>query len=167
MKISNNFLGIKMSAAGMSIQRKKMNLISENLANTSTTKTDKGIPYQRKFLVVTQEGPQERGSLPVAEQTLKMTVTQGNHMPLTPAPFQTDKEYSQIGIKQDELIDKKEGDVVYMPEHPDADQDGYVHMPNVNVVTEMVDMIAATRSYEANLTALNSSKQMAKDALEI
>ncbi|MGE5498913.1 MAG: flagellar basal body rod protein FlgC [Syntrophothermus sp.] len=167
MKISNNFLGIKMSAAGMSIQRKKMNLISENLANTSTTKTDNGTPYQRKFLVVKQEGPQERGSLPVAEQSLKMTVTQGNHMPLTPAPFQTENDLSPIGMKQEELIDKKDGDVVYMPEHPDADQDGYVHMPNVNVVTEMVDMIAATRSYEANLTALNSSKQMAKDALEI
>ena len=63
--------------------------------------------------------------------------------------------------------DKTEGDWVHMPEHPDANEEGYVELSNVNVINEMIDMIAATRSYEANLTAFNASKQMAKDALEI
>jgi len=63
--------------------------------------------------------------------------------------------------------DTTQGDIVYMPEHPDANQDGYVQLSNINTINEMVDMIAATRSYEANLTAFNSSKQMAKDSLEI
>jgi flagellar basal-body rod protein FlgC len=62
---------------------------------------------------------------------------------------------------------RKKGELIYMPDHPDADQNGYVKMSNVNVINEMVDMIAASRSYEANLTAFNSSKQMAKDSLDI
>ena len=74
---------------------------------------------------------------------------------------------SDEGMKVNELHDQSVGDIVYMPDSPDADENGYVQMSNVNIITEMVDMIAASRSYEANLTALNSSKQIAKDSLEI
>ena len=63
--------------------------------------------------------------------------------------------------------DKAHGELVYMPDHPDANAEGYVELPNVNVINEMVDMIAASRSFEANLTAFNSAKQIAKDSLEI
>ena len=71
------------------------------------------------------------------------------------------------GIQSEEVNDSTPGQLVYMPDHPDADEKGYVMMPNVNVVTEMVDMISATHSYEANLTVFNSSKQIAKDSLDI
>ncbi|MGE5400390.1 MAG: flagellar basal body rod protein FlgC [Ignavibacteriales bacterium] len=171
MKISNNFFGLKISAAGLSVQRKRMNLISENIANTETTKTDKGTPYQRKFLVVRQEATslQNSDSFMRDQETdggiLRMNVSSPYHIASTPGANNTEK--SPAGMSAEEEKDSKSGDVVYMPEHPDADTDGYVHMPNVNIITEMVDMIAATRSYESNLTAFNSSKQMAKDTLEI
>jgi flagellar basal-body rod protein FlgC len=70
-------------------------------------------------------------------------------------------------MEMDIVEDNAEGDWVHMPEHPNANEEGYVELSNVNVINEMIDMIAATRSYEANLTAFNASKQMAKDALEI
>ncbi|MGE5679441.1 MAG: flagellar basal body rod protein FlgC [Bacillota bacterium] len=167
MKISNNFFGIKMSAAGLSLQRKRMNLISENLANSTTTRTEDGGPYQRKFLVVKQENLPFSKNLEIQNQTLQMAITEPSHIAMTPQAQSNNQSGGAIGLNGTEVKDTKEGDAVYMPEHPDADKDGYVHMPNVNVVTEMVDMIAATRSYESNLTALNSSKQMAKDAMEI
>lgn len=170
MKISDNFFGIKISAMGLSLQRKRMNLISENIANTNTTKAQDGLPYQRKFLVVKQDKTPLNGAEynpgGVQGGMLRMNTTNPDHIAFTPAqePGAAD---SSTGLNGSVEKDKKEGDMVYMPEHPDADADGYVHMPNVNIVTEMVDMIAATRSYESNLTALNSSKQMAKDTLEI
>jgi flagellar basal-body rod protein FlgC len=167
MKISNNFFGIKMSAKGLGIQRKKMNLISENLANSGTTRTEEGGPYKRKFLVVKQENIPFSKNLELQNQSLEMNTTEPTHFASTPATMTGSSADSPIGLSETELKDNKEGETVYMPEHPDADKDGYVHMPNVNVINEMVDMIAATRSYESNLTALNSSKQMAKDALEI
>ncbi|HEX2960362.1 MAG TPA: flagellar basal body rod protein FlgC [Ignavibacteriales bacterium] len=170
MKISDNFFGIKISAMGLSLQRKRMNLISENIANTNTTKTQDGTPYQRKFLVVKQDKTPLEGAdyNPNGLQggVLRMNTTNPDHIAAAPQQ-EFPPEDSRTGLKGDVVKDQKQGDMVYMPEHPDADTDGYVHMPNVNIVTEMVDMIAATRSYESNLTALNSSKQMAKDTLEI
>ena len=76
-------------------------------------------------------------------------------------------EPDNINFNAMENVDNSEGELVYMPDHPDANEDGYVHMPNVNVITEMVDMISASRSFEANLTAFNAAKQIAKDSLEI
>ena len=165
MKINNNFFGMKISASGLSVQRKKMNIIAENIANSSTTKTEEGTPYQRKFMVVTLEQNGVISNSGVGGVNAKMNISNASH-------FETSPQSSFIvensdGLKTDIKEDSTPGDTVYMPDHPDADQDGYVHMPNVNVITEMIDMIAATRSYEANLTAFNSSKQMAKDSLEI
>ena len=87
-------------------------------------------------------------------------------------PFHFDKgkdfdESKELNLITQVSEDQKEGDLIYQPDHPDADENGYVRMPNVNIITEMVDMIAASRAYEANLTALNTSKQLAKDSLEI
>ncbi|MEI7811715.1 MAG: flagellar basal body rod protein FlgC [Ignavibacteria bacterium] len=167
MKISNNFFGIKISSAGLNVQRKKMNLIAENLANTGTTKMQNGAPYQRKFIVVSQQ-KSGMANIPGEFQnsTLPLKSDGKNHFSFTPG-IDNNKDISPVGLDSTEYKDNREGDVVYQPEHPDADSNGYLHMPNVNVVIEMVDMIAATRSYESNLTAFNSSKQMAKDAMEI
>jgi flagellar basal-body rod protein FlgC len=139
MKIGNNFAGFKISAKGLSIQRKKMNLIAENIANAENTRTETGDPYKRKFMIVSNETNQVYLNDTKMDNNLKLEV----------------------------LEDEKEGEMIFLPSHPDADQKGYVQMSNVNVVQEMVEMIAASRSYEANLTALNASKDMAKDSLEI
>jgi flagellar basal-body rod protein FlgC len=169
MKIGNNFFGLKASAYGLGVQRKKMNLVAENIANQSTTKTDDGTPYERKFLVVKQN---KQTSFQAAlngtadNSTLELKSDNPFHIQM---PIQNENKPQPYNdtLKGEVKNDKSEGDLVYMPEHPDANEDGYVQMPNVNIVNEMVDMIAASRSYEANLTAFNSSKQMAKDTLEI
>jgi len=99
-------------------------------------------------------------------QTIPLFTSNGNHISGSSGSgfVNTSAGASQT---QNELEDKTPGDKVYMPENPNADKDGYVQLSNVNIITEMTDMIVATRSYEANLTAFNSSKQMAKDTLEI
>ncbi len=166
MKIGGNFTGFDISAKGLSVQRKKMNLIAENIANADTTRTDDGKPYQRKFISVEQQQDQFKNNLISAGRSIRLNTTNNDHISNpNGTPFQVSA--SDEGLKINELQDQSVGEIVYMPDSPDADEDGYVQMSNVNIITEMVDMIAASRSYEANLTALNSSKQIAKDSLEI
>ncbi|GBD88070.1 flagellar basal-body rod protein FlgC [bacterium BMS3Abin03] len=165
MKIGGKLPGFDISAQGLSIQRERMNLIAENIAKANTVRDANGQPYQRKILVVKQKQNQFINSIGGYENTIKLKTTNENHISNT-TNNQTGN-INQENLKIKEVRDKSEGEIVYMPDHPDADENGYVQMSNVNTVTEMVDMIAATRSYEANLTALNSSKQMIKDTLEI
>jgi flagellar basal-body rod protein FlgC len=165
MKIGGKFSAFDISAAGLSVQRKRMNLIAENIANADTTKTDKNEAYKRQYFKVTAEN-----SFPQAMKTegnkMQLQMTDSSHfsgineMPSSNPAVQT-------GMNVETVEDNTEGEKVFMPNHPDADEKGYVEMSNVNIITEMVDMISATRSYEANLTAMNSSKQMFKDSLEI
>ncbi|HRI45513.1 MAG: flagellar basal body rod protein FlgC [Ignavibacteriaceae bacterium] len=166
MKIANSMLGFNISAKGLSVQRKKMNLISENIANADTIRTQDGKPYRRKALNVTQNDLAIKNGFEIESRKIAMNVTNKNHIgnPRQGGPLM---QGANDGLSYDVVEDTRMGEVVHMPDHPDADEKGYVEMSNVNVITEMVEMIAATRSYEANLTALNSSKQMAKDALEI
>ncbi len=165
MKINTKLPGFGISAYGLSIQRKRMNLIAENIAKANTVRDVNGQPYQRKTLLVKQKKNQFANSLNGNQNTIKLKMTNENHIPNAIVKQTNGKKPENLNIK--EIIDKSEGEIVYMPDHPNADENGYVQMSNVNTITEMVDMIAATRSYEANLTALNSSKQMIKDTLEI
>lgn len=166
MKINSTFPGFDISAKGLSIQRKRMNLIAENIANADVTKTADGQPYQRKYLQITASQNQFSNNLSTEENTLQMNVTEPGHIQSPEMVFiQSSGSGNDLSAK--EVTDQKQGDVVYDPSNPDANSNGYVEESNVNIVTEMVDMISATRSYEANLTALNSSKQMVKDSLEI
>ena len=160
MKITPNFLSFRISAKGMSIQKKKMELVTENIANMSTTKTADGKPYKRKYLVVKQiEG--NKKTIP-----LRKSLTGDVFNELMPVR-RNSLEDAEKNIITEVKEDGKDGELVYMPDHPDANEDGYVQMPNVNVVTEMVDMIAASRSFEANVAAFQASKQIAKNSLEI
>ena len=165
MKVGPSFSGYDISAKGLSVQRKRMNLISENIANADVTKTQDGQPYRRKFLQVTASKNQFSDNLVSVGNSIKLNVSEVGHIQFpeaTPIMNNTEKN-----IAVNEVTDQKQGNIVYMPDNPDANSEGYVEESNVNIVTEMVDMISATRSYEANLTALNSSKQLTKDALEI
>jgi len=167
MKTSLSF-GFDISAKGMSIQRKRMNIIAENIANAETTRTSSGEPYKRKFLEFIQKENSAAGSsLDVEGKKMRLNISNENHI-VSPSEFVIkDSKLTAGGLSAEEKTDKTPGEMVYMPDHPDADEKGYVRMSNVNVVTEMVDMIAASRGYEANSTALAASKQIAKDSLDI
>ncbi len=166
MKINTNFPGFNISAEGLSIQRKRMNLIAENIANADVTQTADGQPYKRKFLeVVAKQNPFVNNTVQEMP-TLQMEATDQAHISNIDNT-QNNNSGNGTELSYKEVTDQKSGDVVYMPDNPNANAQGYVQQSNVNIVTEMVDMISASRSYEANLTALNSSKQMVKDSLGI
>jgi flagellar basal-body rod protein FlgC len=122
-----------------------MDVIAENLANSSTTRTASGDPYRRKY-VVFQERANDRDFASFFNKARKVP---GGVRVLYIGEDQSEFKYD------------------YDPAHPDADENGYVRLPNVEVVQEMVDMMAAFRAYEANITALNAFKDMAVKTLEI
>ena len=140
------FDAIHASSSGLSAQRLRMNLISGNLANINTTRTREGGPYRRKEAIF--------AARPLEESFKKILA---------------DQQRSQLSmVKVNRIIEDSNPPVMkYDPQHPDADENGYVAMPNINVMEEMVNMISATRGYEANVSALKAAKEMASRALEI
>ena len=135
----------------MTAQRFRMDIIAENIANVSTTRTENGGPYRRK--IVTFQEKQLNAGLPNFRNVLKDT---------------TNKYYGN-GVKVSKVSEDMETDFImtYDPSHPDADENGYVRYPNVNTVTEMTNLIDASRAYEANATAFEASKAMAQRGLTI
>lgn len=141
------FDSIDTSASGLTAQRLRMDVISENIANVNTTRTADGDPYRRKVPVFRTRGSDDFSSIYKSKLTGE----------------EKEKGVEVTGVEEDDSPFK----MVYRPNHPDANEDGYLALPNVNVTTEMVDMIGASRSYEANVTALQTSKSMAMNALQI
>ncbi|MBF0440815.1 MAG: flagellar basal body rod protein FlgC [Oligoflexales bacterium] len=140
------FRSMNISSSALAAQRLRMNVLSSNLANASTTRTPEGGPYRRRDVVFTAN--------PV-----------GNPFEdFLDESFGTQLSKVKVTDVHKDMRDPKK---VHDPSHPDADADGNVEMPNIDVMTEMVNMITATRSFEANTTAMNSAKQMAQKALEI
>ncbi|HHV18934.1 MAG TPA: flagellar basal body rod protein FlgC [Thermoanaerobacterales bacterium] len=131
------------SASGLTAQRLRLDVISNNIANVNTTRTEEGGPFRRERVIF-----QERNTSGNFRNHLN------NKKPVGVKAVAIEKDTAPFKISYD-------------PTHPDADPTGYVLLPNVNIVTEMVDMISATRSYEANITAINSAKSMMSKALEI
>ena len=142
------FSGMNISSSGMTAQRTRLDIIAENIANVNTTRDANGNVYKRKSVIFQEKG------VPSFQETLLGTTHSG-------AVGQ--------GVKITDIIEDNETEcrMVYDPSHPDANEDGYVYYPNVNTVTEMTDRIDASRSYEANVTAFNASKNMQLKALEI
>ena len=135
---------MQISASGLTLERLKMDTISTNIANVNTTRTEEGGPYLKKEVVFEENLVDEKNKL-----TGKL-------------------ERGSMGVKVVGIEDNQDNiKLVYNPDHPDADENGYVTMPNVNMVDEMIALINAQRSYDANVTALNASKSMLKKALEI
>lgn len=143
------FSQFNIAASGMTAQRLRTDVISENIANVNTTRTSDGTPYVRKQ-VVFQEKTNSPASFSTVFQAAKSGIA-GNGVKVSSVEEDTESEMS----------------LVYDPSHPDADENGYVKYPNVNIVQEMTDLIDATRSYEANVTAFNAGKSMASKGLEI
>ncbi len=166
MKIAPLFSSIDISASGMSAQRRKLNAIASNIANAETTRTQNGRPYQRKIVVTKEVKESTPFNEMLAMQDDRLVTTDPSHIKTVLDPVNSADPAS--GVTSDETLQKKNPyRLVYDPDHPDADANGYVRYPNINIVVEMVDMITASRAYEANAMAIESAKTMAKKALEI
>jgi flagellar basal-body rod protein FlgC len=142
----NFFDSMQTSASGLSAQRLRMSLVSSNLANTNTTRTKEGGPYQRQEPVF--------ASVPVQSAFGDMLKSELGGSP------------TEVNVV-DVVNDSRKPILKYDPLHPDADSQGYVSLPNINVMEEMINMMTASRSYEANVTAISTSKNMVLKALEI
>ena len=140
------------SASGMSAQRIRLDIAAENIANVDTTRTENGGPYIRKDVVLASYGRETTFANALrAARTGSSVISTGKR-----------------GVRVAGIIDDtRETKRVYNPTHPDADVNGYVEMPNVDVTKETVDAMSATRSYEANVTALNAIKMMTQKAMDI
>lgn len=162
------FSGLNISASGMRAMRIQQNVISSNLANAETTRTDSGGPYRRQFVVLGADAEQRETRIVNKKVALTGVQTDSGHLPIPPSNFPRDERFFGNGVHVAEIReDSKPARLVYDPSHPDADENGYVSMPNVNVVKEMTDMIAATRMYEANATAFNATKSMLMQSINI
>ena len=134
---------LSISGSGMTAQRMRLDIAAQNIANIETTRTEDGSSYQRKMVVL-----EEKNSF---KNVLSKALENDNK-----------------GVVVSRIVeDQTELELVYNPEHPDANEEGYVAMPNVDLIKEMADAMAATRAYEANITVFNSVKLMAQKALEI
>lgn len=140
------FSSMDISASALAAERTRMNLISSNLANANSTRTAEGGPYKRKDALFTA-----------------VPIQGGFSNRLADAVRQNSRGVQVTKIVEDQNPPRKQ----YDPTHPDADAQGYVTLPNVNVVEEMADMIAATRAYEANVNATQAAKAMASKTLEL
>jgi len=136
------FSAMEILASGLGAERVRMNLAASNLANAQTTRTPAGGPYQRQDAVFTTESLPDNGQMD--------------------ASFMEALQKVEVN---DIAVDKSPPKSIYDPSHADADAKGYVSMPNVNAIEEMVNMMTASRSYEANITAMRSLLEMAERAL--
>ena len=145
MSIYDSF---NINSSGMTAQRFRMDIISENIANANTTRTEDGSPYVRKVVRFQEKGGQTPFSRILHDRL---------------------DQYSGRGVKVVQVQEDTwtQMNIVYDPSHPNADENGYVTYPNVNTVTEMTNLIDAQRSYEANATAFNASKNLATRGLEL
>ena len=145
------FLGIDAAASGLTAERLRMDVISNNIANANTTRTREGGAYHRRYVVFEPRYKPNRSFEKFFIQSLgKKELKAGEGV-------------RAIAINRD----TEDGPLVYDPGHPDANAEGYVERPNVNIVAEMVDMITASRAYEANAAVINAAKGMAQKAMEI
>lgn len=155
--MSGIFSAFRIAVSGLTAQRLRMDVIANNVANAETTRAEAGGPYQRQQVVFAANQEDNFAA--------RLTATsQTGSLPLT----DTVPETRLAGVRVDTILaDDTPGNRVYDPDHPDADEDGFVSYPNVNLATEMTDMLSATRSYEANVTVFNALKGMALKALDI
>lgn len=140
---------LRISASGLSAERLRMDVISSNVANANTTRSPQGGPYRRQVALLASESPESQFKNALSRlRSEDSSVTQGVRI---------------AGIKEDSSPNKR----VYDPKHPDANDDGFVEYPNVDVMKEMVELITASRAYDANITVMNNTKNMLFRTLEI
>ena len=162
---------LNISGSALTAQRKRLDIISENISNMDTTRTSTGEgPYRRKLVQFQALGTQEFHTVlgrvvdrRASDNVSGLTRNMGNINPAFARPPRGEAGVIVYQIVEDDSPFR----LVWDPLHPDADEFGYLHLPNVNLLQEMIDAMSTTRSYEANVTALNAVKMMASRALEI
>ncbi len=145
--MSSMFDALKISSSGLSAQRLRLKLISSNIANVNTTRTPNGGPYRRKEAVFAAMPTHES-----FEEALRKTHED-----------EGGRDVRVVGVVED----PRAGKMKYDPSHPDANEEGYVELPNVSMVEEMANLMVARRSFEANVAAINATKQLITQSLEI
>jgi flagellar basal-body rod protein FlgC len=162
------FSAMEISAGGLHAHRTVMDAVSMNLANVHTTRMDDGDPYRRRQAILTHpiDSPFEAALSARMFGGGRLLRTHASHFPRMDM-ISTEKEPRVSGVKAEIVEEPAAYKTVYDPSHPDADSEGYVKLPNINSMEEMVTLLGAVRSYEANVTAFNASKSMALKALEI
>lgn len=141
------FQSFDISASGMTAERFRTDIIAQNIANVNTTRTEDGTPYRRKVVTFAEK-----------RASVFQEMLEGQY-----------RKFKGTGVKVTTVRDDTTSDYImeYDPAHPDADENGYVSYPNVNIVTEMTNLIDASRGYEANATAFEASKAMVQAAIQI
>ena len=164
--MSGIFSAFDISARGLSIQRTKMNTVAKNIANAETTETEKGGPYRRERVVVKEDPTEGTFASYIKRADVNLARTDTKHMYNR---IQTDTDKVKLPDVEAKVVEDPDTSykLVYDPSHPDADEQGYVKYPDIEVVNEMVDMMSASRAYEANTVAISAAKKMAQDALDI
>lgn len=172
---------LDIAGSGMTAQKRRLDVIAENIANRDTTRTEDGTPYRRKLSVFREITPQPGGYATSSGVGVRDTQARYNRYMRSSGHDQGEfyryiREAAVLndsgpkgGVMLTEVFEDTETPLVpvYDPNHPDANEEGYVMMPNVDTTVEMVDAMAATRSYSANISAFEAIKSMAKQALEI
>lgn len=164
--MSDLFSSLKISGSGLSVFRRKMNVAAENLANAETTKTPEGGPYKKKVLSITAKKVKETFSRELNAAAVELQQTDAKHVPGKPVALLNQSNINHAQSR--EQVDPAQAPrMVYDPDHPDANAEGFVAMPDVDPLIEMVEMMTAARAYEANLSAINTIKDITKKSLEI
>lgn len=156
------FSTFDISGQGLSVQRMRLNAVAKNIANANTTHGPDGEPYKREVVRVTHiPGAPFDDEL---DEMILMDQTTSNHAPTSTRSG----NYSNYRVLNAEVQqDNSPPRLIYDPNHPDANEEGYIEMPNINIVTEMVEMISAQRAFEANTGVIDSAKNIARYSLEI
>ncbi|MCP4683880.1 MAG: flagellar basal body rod protein FlgC [bacterium] len=157
---------IEISSRGLSAQRSKMNAIAQNMANAETTETAEGGPYRRKQVIISEDTNTRSFSNVLGKASTNLARTHSGHRTGNSLSAQNKTESTSVDHR--EIEDSMDNfRLVHDPNHPNADEDGFVKMPNIDVITEMVDMMTASRAYEANTAVISAAKKMANDAMDI
>ncbi|MBI4531854.1 MAG: flagellar basal body rod protein FlgC [Candidatus Latescibacteria bacterium] len=168
MAVFSIFSDIEISASGLRAQRRRMNAIASNIANVDTSRTKDGTVYKRKVVLMEEavHPPTEFATLLGWERN-RLSLTDVAHIP-EPHGHPSSGLLLSSGVTTKEVAEEPLlPRLIYDPAHPDADVNGYVQLPDINIITEMVDLLAASRAYEANVTVIGASKAIASKALEI
>lgn len=164
--MSDLFSSLKISGSGLSVFRRKMNVSAENLANVETTKTPEGGPYKKKVMTINAKKVKDVFSRDLNAASVKLDMTDRKHVP--GKPVVTLNTNNILHANANTVVDdKQEPRMVYEPDHPDANEEGFVAMPDIDPLVEMVEMMTAARAYEANLSAIKTVKEITKKALDI
>ena len=162
MRSPSFFSSMRISTSGMLAQRIRMNIIASNIANAETTRTKSGGPYRRR-VVALKEREVPFKFLVEQSTRIKVNTTNRMHIPQPKYGVKLGEGVEVVAIKEDKSPFK----LVYDPKHPDADERGYVRLPNVDIVQEVADLMVARRAYEANIQAFNVAKHMALKSMSI